>query len=174
MADAGIVRNRAKIDATIGNAAALLATADGVRLVRCAISRRWCLRRRRDCRRPRRPADIPATTPGLRRAVGGPRAARLPLRRLDDRVRVHAERRPGRRPPAGLLPLRLPFTLLADPEHEASEAYGVWGERNYAGKKYMGVTRSTFVIDSDGTVSKVMRGVKADTHAEKVLAALPT
>ena len=67
---------------------------------------------------------------------------------------------------------RLPFTLLADPEHEASEAYGVWGEKNYAGRKYMGITRSTFVIDSDGNVSKAMRGVKADTHAEKVLAAL--
>ena len=67
----------------------------------------------------------------------------------------------------------LPFTLLADPEHEASEAYGVWGERNYAGKKYMGITRSTFVIDSDGNVSKALRGVKADTHTEKVLAALP-
>ena len=68
----------------------------------------------------------------------------------------------------------LPFTLLADPEHEASEAYGVWGERNYAGKKYMGITRSTFVIDSAGNVTKAMRGVKPDTHAEKVLAALPS
>jgi thioredoxin-dependent peroxiredoxin len=66
----------------------------------------------------------------------------------------------------------LPFTLLADPKHEASEAYGVWGERNYAGRKYMGITRSTFVIDSEGNVSTAMRGVKPDTHAEKVLAAL--
>jgi thioredoxin-dependent peroxiredoxin len=69
---------------------------------------------------------------------------------------------------------QLPFTLLADPEHEASEAYGVWGERTFAGRKYMGVTRSTFVIDSDGNVTKAMRGVKPDTHAEKVLAALPS
>jgi len=69
---------------------------------------------------------------------------------------------------------RLPFTLLADPEHEASEAYGVWGERKYMGRTYMGITRSTFIIDSDGNVSKAMRGVKADTHAEKVLAALAT
>ena len=68
---------------------------------------------------------------------------------------------------------QLPFTLLADPEHEASEAYGVWGERTFAGRKYMGITRSTFVIDSDGHVTKAMRGVKPDTHAEKVLAALP-
>ena len=69
---------------------------------------------------------------------------------------------------------QLPFTLLADPEHEASEAYGVWGERTFAGRKYMGITRSTFVIDSDGNVTKAMRGVKPDTHAEKVLAALPS
>ena len=69
---------------------------------------------------------------------------------------------------------QLPFTLLADPEHEASEAYGVWGERKYMGRTYMGITRSTFIIDSDGNVSKAMRGVKADTHAEKVLAALAT
>jgi peroxiredoxin Q/BCP len=68
---------------------------------------------------------------------------------------------------------QLPFTLLADPEHEASEAYGVWGERNYMGRTYMGITRSTFVIDSDGNVSKAMRGVKPDTHTKKVLAALP-
>jgi len=69
---------------------------------------------------------------------------------------------------------QLPFTLLADPEHEASEAYGVWGERKYMGRTYMGITRSTFIIDSDGNVSKAMRGVKADTHTEKVLAALAT
>ena len=69
---------------------------------------------------------------------------------------------------------QLPFTLLADPEHEASEAYGVWGERTFAGRKYMGINRSTFVIDPDGNVTKAMRGVKPDTHAEKVLAALPS
>ena len=63
MADAGIVRNRAKIDATIGNAAAFLAIADGVRLVRCLPRRRWC--RRRPPRLPptRAAGDIPATTP---------------------------------------------------------------------------------------------------------------
>jgi peroxiredoxin Q/BCP len=66
----------------------------------------------------------------------------------------------------------LPFTLLADPEHEVAEAYGVWGERKFAGKTYMGINRSTFVIDADGNVTKAMLGVKPDTHAEKVLAAL--
>jgi thioredoxin-dependent peroxiredoxin len=67
----------------------------------------------------------------------------------------------------------LPFTLLADPTHEVSEEYGVWKEKNFAGKKYMGVERSTFLIDSQGTVTKVMRRVKPDTHAADVLEALP-
>ena len=67
----------------------------------------------------------------------------------------------------------LPFTLLADPDHSTAEAYGVWVEKAFAGKKYMGVERSTFVIDADGNVAKVMRRVKPDTHVEDVLAALP-
>jgi peroxiredoxin Q/BCP len=67
----------------------------------------------------------------------------------------------------------LPFTLLADPDHEVAEEYGVWKERNMYGKKSMGVERSTFVIDADGNVSKAMRRVKPDTHAAAVLAALP-
>jgi peroxiredoxin Q/BCP len=66
----------------------------------------------------------------------------------------------------------LPFTLLADPDHEVAELYGVWGERKYMGRTYMGIERSTFLIDEDGRVTKVMRRVKPDTHAEKVLAAL--
>ena len=66
----------------------------------------------------------------------------------------------------------LPFTLLADPEHEVAELYGVWGERSYAGKPYMGIERSTFVIDADGTITSVMRRVKPDAHADDVLAAL--
>ena len=67
----------------------------------------------------------------------------------------------------------LPFTLLADPEHSVSEQYGVWVEKNNYGKKSMGVERSTFLIDPEGNVSKVMRRVKPDTHADDVLAALP-
>jgi peroxiredoxin Q/BCP len=66
----------------------------------------------------------------------------------------------------------LPFTLLADEDHEVSKAYGTWVEKNMYGKRYMGVERSTFVIDADGTVSRVMRKVKPDTHAGDVLAAL--
>jgi peroxiredoxin Q/BCP len=67
----------------------------------------------------------------------------------------------------------LPFTLLADPEHEVAERYGVWGEKKYMGKTYWGVERSTFVIDGNGRIAKVMRRVKPDTHVEQVLAALP-
>jgi peroxiredoxin Q/BCP len=66
----------------------------------------------------------------------------------------------------------LPFTLLADPDHKVADAYGVWGERSMYGKKYMGIERSTFVIDPEGNVSKVMRRVKPDTHAQQVLDAL--
>jgi len=67
----------------------------------------------------------------------------------------------------------LPFTLLSDPDHEVSEAYDVWGERKNYGKTYMGINRSTFVIDADGTVTKALYGVKPDGHAERVLDALP-
>jgi peroxiredoxin Q/BCP len=66
----------------------------------------------------------------------------------------------------------LPFTLLADPDHKVADAYGVWGERSMYGKKYMGIERSTFVIDPEGNVSRVMRRVKPDTHAQQVLDAL--
>ena len=67
----------------------------------------------------------------------------------------------------------LPFTLLADTEHEAAEKYGVWVERNRYGKKSMGIKRSTFVIDAEGNVVKAMYGVKPEGHAEEVLRALP-
>ncbi len=67
----------------------------------------------------------------------------------------------------------LPFTLLADEDHSVANAYGAWVEKSMAGKTYMGVERSTFVIDADGNLAKVMRRVKPDTHADQVLAALP-
>jgi thioredoxin-dependent peroxiredoxin len=67
----------------------------------------------------------------------------------------------------------LPFTLLADEDHAVAETYGVWVEKSMLGKRYMGIERSTFVIDADGNVAKVMRKVKPDTHADDVLAALP-
>ena len=66
----------------------------------------------------------------------------------------------------------LPFTLLADPDHEVAEAYGVWREKSRYGRTYMGIVRSTFVIAPDGTIQKVMRNVKPATHADDVLAVL--
>jgi len=66
----------------------------------------------------------------------------------------------------------LPFTLLADPEHELAELYGVWSEKSFAGRKYWGVDRTTFVVAPDGTVSRVMQRVKPTAHADDVLAAL--
>jgi peroxiredoxin Q/BCP len=66
----------------------------------------------------------------------------------------------------------LPFPLLADTEREAAEAYGVWVDRTRDGKTSKGIERSTFVIDADGTVTKALRNVQPDTHADEVLAAL--
>jgi thioredoxin-dependent peroxiredoxin len=66
----------------------------------------------------------------------------------------------------------LPFPLLADEGHKVSEAYGVWKQKSYAGRKYMGVERSTFVIAADGTVASVMNEVDPKTHADDVLGVL--
>ena len=66
----------------------------------------------------------------------------------------------------------LPFTLLADPEHDVAELYGVWVERITDGKKSMGIKRSTFLIDADGNVAKAMLGVSPEDHAEAVLSVL--
>lgn len=66
----------------------------------------------------------------------------------------------------------LPFTLLADLDHKAAEAYGVWKEKSMYGKKYMGVERTTFVIGPDGKIKKIFPKVKVEGHAEEVLAAI--
>lgn len=66
----------------------------------------------------------------------------------------------------------LPFTLLADTAHTVAEAYGVWVEKSRYGRTYFGVERSTFVIDADGTVARVMRKVKPATHADQLVDAL--
>jgi thioredoxin-dependent peroxiredoxin len=59
----------------------------------------------------------------------------------------------------------LPFPLLADTDHAMAEAYGVWVEKKNYGKTYMGVNRSGFVIDAEGRLAAVKRGVKADAHS---------
>jgi len=66
----------------------------------------------------------------------------------------------------------LPFTLLADEEKSAAQAFGVWKEKNMYGKKVMGIERSTFVIGADGKIEKIYGKVKAQGHAAEVLAAL--
>ncbi|MXW03607.1 MAG: thioredoxin-dependent thiol peroxidase [Gemmatimonadetes bacterium] len=63
----------------------------------------------------------------------------------------------------------LPFPLLSDPDTSVSTAYGVYKEKTNYGRKYMGIERSTFVIDGDGRISRIFRNVKVDGHVEKVL-----
>jgi thioredoxin-dependent peroxiredoxin len=62
----------------------------------------------------------------------------------------------------------LPFTLLADTEHAVAEAYGVWKQKSMFGKKYMGVERTTFLIDPKGRVAQVFEKVRPVGHAEEV------
>ena len=66
----------------------------------------------------------------------------------------------------------LPFTLLADPEHEVAEKYGSWGEKSLYGRKFMGIIRSTFLIGGDGKVAKVWPKVKVAGHVDEVLEAV--
>jgi thioredoxin-dependent peroxiredoxin len=68
----------------------------------------------------------------------------------------------------------LPFTLLADSENKVCEAFGVWKEKSMYGKKYMGVERTTFVIDAKGVVRQVFPKVKVESHSDAVLDALKT
>jgi thioredoxin-dependent peroxiredoxin len=65
----------------------------------------------------------------------------------------------------------LPFTLLADTNHKVSDLFGVYGEKQFAGRNYMGVSRKTFLIDEDGRVRKVFDKVNVDEHADEVLKA---
>lgn len=66
----------------------------------------------------------------------------------------------------------LQFPLLADTDTIVSQLYGVWKEKNYAGKTYWGVNRETFLIDKDGVVRKIWHKVKPEGHAEEVLEAI--
>jgi peroxiredoxin Q/BCP len=65
----------------------------------------------------------------------------------------------------------LPFTLLVDTDHAIADAYGVWGEKKFMGRKYMGVHRTTFLIDEKGKIKKVFEKVKPEDHASEVLEA---
>jgi peroxiredoxin Q/BCP len=66
----------------------------------------------------------------------------------------------------------LPFPLVPDPDHAIAEAYGVWKEKSMYGRKYMGIERSTFVIDEKGKIAHVFSKVKPEGHAAQVLEAL--
>jgi len=66
----------------------------------------------------------------------------------------------------------LPYSFVPDPDHAVAEAYGVWKEKINYGRKYMGIERTTFVIDPQGKVAKIFPKVKVDGHVDKVLASL--
>lgn len=63
----------------------------------------------------------------------------------------------------------LPFSLLADEDHSVADAYGAWGEKSMYGKKYMGILRSTFVIDEKGKIEKVIEKVDTKAHTKQLL-----
>jgi peroxiredoxin Q/BCP len=67
---------------------------------------------------------------------------------------------------------KLPFTLLADEDKKIVEAYGVWGQKSFMGRKYMGTYRVTFLIGPDGRIKKIWPEVKPAEHAEEILAVL--
>jgi len=66
----------------------------------------------------------------------------------------------------------LPFTLLADEEHQVASVYGVWGPKKFMGREYEGILRTTFLIGPEGNLLKVFENVKPDGHSAQVLAAL--
>ena len=67
---------------------------------------------------------------------------------------------------------KLPFTLLADTDHEICKAYGVWAQKSMFGKKYMGIERTTFVIDKQGKIARVFEKVSPAGHAAEVAKAI--
>src|SRR4030095_7495194 len=67
---------------------------------------------------------------------------------------------------------KLPFTLLSDPAHKMLEDYGVWQEKSMYGKKYMGIVRTTFIIDEKGKIEKVFEKVKVNGHINEVISSL--
>ncbi len=66
----------------------------------------------------------------------------------------------------------LPFTLLADEDKAAANAYGVWGKKKFMGREYEGVSRTSFLINPDGNIAKIYESVKPEVHAAEVLADL--
>ena len=67
---------------------------------------------------------------------------------------------------------KLPFNLLSDEKKEVVEKYGVWQEKSMYGKKYMGIVRTTFIIDTEGKINKIFPKVKVEEHNKEVMEAL--
>ena len=67
---------------------------------------------------------------------------------------------------------QLPYRLLVDEGHAAADAYGVWGEKTFYGRKYMGNLRTTFLVDREGRIARVFKDVKPEGHAAEVAAAI--
>ena len=65
----------------------------------------------------------------------------------------------------------LPFTLIADPDHSIIDKYGVWGQKQMFGREYMGVHRTTFLVDAHGEIKKIFEKPKSSSHADEILAA---
>ena len=65
----------------------------------------------------------------------------------------------------------LPFTLIADPDHDIIDKYGVWGEKQLFGRKYMGLIRTTFLIDEKGIIKKIFLKPKSKQHAQEIVEA---
>ena len=63
----------------------------------------------------------------------------------------------------------LPFTLLADPEHDVADKYGVWAEKNMYGRKFWGIKRTTFIVDEEGKIQEIYKKVNTDTHSKDIL-----
>ncbi len=65
---------------------------------------------------------------------------------------------------------RVPFDLLSDEDHAVAEAYGVWGEKKLYGKTYIGIHRTTFLVDEEGKIFHIFKRVKVKEHAQQILA----
>lgn len=63
----------------------------------------------------------------------------------------------------------LPFSLLADEDHKVAEAFGVWGKKRFMGKEYMGVLRTTFIVDEKGRIAHIFEDVKPTDHSKEIL-----
>jgi peroxiredoxin Q/BCP len=69
---------------------------------------------------------------------------------------------------------KLNFPLLSDPDHKMIESYGMWQKKKFMGRSYMGIVRSTFLIDAEGKIVQIWENVKVKNHAAEVLAAAAT